>query len=375
MISDAHDGVLPRERSSRARRLVSLALVAITVAACDATGPPGVDNDGDDGPTCDLDTDLMVTQVAPDAIPSLLQPDMVTIGAPGTEYLEDSDRVLGVLVDGVPRAYPHAVLDHHEIVSDKVGDRWVTATFCPLTGSGLFVDPNLEGERLDVGVSGLLFANNLVYYDRTTGDVYGPQLSVEGKCSRFQGRTLPLMPIVEMSWGRWRVLHPNTTVVSSATGFDRNYQQSPYEQYRQDDDLLHPMPVDDSRPLKERVLAIRVGEDGGVGYPFGELESKLGRYGTLNQVVGGEPTAVFYEADHGQTAIAFYATVDGQVLTFEAEGDGTWSDVETGSRWTIDGLATEGPLDGARLSIREDAFVAYWFAWRHFQPEAEVWTG
>lgn len=373
MSSNAHDAALPRERHGRLRRLVTLGLVTMTVAACGASEP--LDVDDDDGPICDLDPDLLVTQVAPDAIPSLLQPEMVTIGAPGTEYLEDSDRVLGVIVDGAPRAYPHPVLDHHEIVSDKVGDRFVTATFCPLTGSGLFVDPDLDGEMLDVGVSGLLFANNLVYYDRTSGDVYGPQLSVEGKCSRFRGRTLPLMPVVEMSWGRWRVLHPNTRVVSSHTGFDRNYRESRYDRYREDNELLHPMPVDDSRPLKERVLAIRVGADGGVGYPFGELESKLGRYGTLNQVVEAEPTAVFHEADHGQTAIAFYATLDDQVLTFEANGDGTWSDLETGSRWTIDGLATEGPFDGRRLTIREDAFVVYWFAWRHFQPEAEVWTG
>lgn len=374
MTSDTRNTVLSSARSSGAYRFVSLGLVAITVAACDATGPSGVGGDGSDGPICDLDTNLMVSQVAPDAIPSLLQPDMVTIGTDGTQYLEDSDRVLGVLVDGVPRAYPHSVLDHHEIVSDKVGDRSVTATFCPLTGSGLLVDPNLGGELLDLGVSGLLFANNLVYYDRTTGDVYGPQLSVEGKCSRFRDQTLRQMPIVEMSWGRWRGLHPNTTVISSNTGFERNYRQSPYAQYRLDNDLLHPMPVDDSRALKERVLAIRVGEDGGIGYPFGELEAELGGYGALNQVIEGERTAVFYEGDHGQTAIAFYATVDGQDLTFEANGDGTWSDVETGSRWTIDGWATEGPLAGSRLSIREDAFVVYWFAWRHFLPEAEVWT-
>ena len=267
---------------------------------------------------------LLFQSLLPDAIPSLIQPDMVTIGAPGTEYLRDSDRVLGVVIDGVPRAYPHNILNHHEIVSDRVGDRWVTATFCPLTGSGLVFDPYVGEEKLDIGVSGLLFASNLVLYDRTSGDVYGPQLFVEGKCTRFRDKSLDLLPVVEMSWGRWRLLHPNTTVVSSETDFARNYQVSPYGDYSDIDnlDLLFEMEVDASRPLKERVLAVRLG-DGGVGYAFGEL-AELGDVAVVNDTVGGEPTAIFYEARDGGTAIAFLARVGDQTLTFDAEADGQW---------------------------------------------------
>jgi len=70
----------------------------------------------------------------------------------------------------------------------------------------------------------LLFANNLVLFDRTRGDVYGPQLSVEGKCGGFQGQEIGLLPVQEMSWGRWKELHPFTTVVSGDTCITRNYR-------------------------------------------------------------------------------------------------------------------------------------------------------
>lgn len=347
---------------------------ALFLAAC-GTGPADLDEDPD-GPVCELPTDLFFTSTLPDEIPSLLQPPMVTIGEPGSEDLLDSDRILGVVIDGQPRAYPHNILVHHEIVSDRVGGRYVTATFCPLTGSGLAFDPSLGTEQLDIGVSGLLFANNLVLYDRISGDVYGPQLSVDGKCSRFRDQTLSTIPMIETSWGRWRTLHPNTRVVSRNTGFDRNYDRSPYEGYEElnNDELLFEMTVDDSRPIKERVLAIRAGS-GGVGYPFGELADELGSRGALNETVDGTPTAIFYEADQGQTAIAFYATVAGQDLTFDALPDGTWTDFETGSIWTIDGTAIAGSLQGERLAIREDAFVVFWFAWRHFQPNGVTWVG
>lgn len=346
------------------------------MSACGDRGPVGVDaGDRTDDLVCDLETGLLVSQVAPGAIPAITRPAMVTAGEPGAAYLRDDDRVLGVLVDGAPRAYPHAILDHHEVINDEVGGSWFTVTFCPLTGSGLRLDPVLDGDRLDLGVSGLLFANNLVLWDRATGDVYGPQLSVTGTCSSFRDRSLDLLPVVEMSWGQWKSLHPTTLVVSSATGFNRNYRQSPYEEYRQNEDLLHDMPVDDSRPLKERVLGIRTGPDGGIGYAFGDLDASLGSAGALNETVDGETTTIFYRGDAGGTAIAFYATVGGDALTFSAQPDGSFVDAETGSTWRIDGLATDGPLEGRRLQVREDAFVAYWFAWRHFQPDAEVWAG
>jgi hypothetical protein len=255
-----------------------------------------------------------------------------------------------------------------------VNGRDIAATFCPLTGSGVIFDPRIGDETLDVGVSGLLYANNLVLYDRTSGDVYGPQLEAGGRCSRFRSATLQRLPVVETSWGRWRQLHLNTVAVTIETGFDRNYERSPYGDYDAlgNDDLLFPMPVDDARPLKERVLV--VGDGGGVGFPFSELALALGDRGTLEITAAGTPTVIFWEATDGATAIAFEALLDGRPLTFSALDDGTWTDAETGSIWTLDGEALRGPLAGSRLTIRTDAFVAFWFAFRHFRPDAAVWT-
>lgn len=369
-------GAVRGGRAPLVRGVLVAACLVVTTAACGENGPVGVDGgDRTDDLVCDLDRDLLVSETSPGAIPAITEPPMVTSGEPGAAYLSDEERILGVVVNGSARAYPHAVLDHHEVINDRIDGEWFTVTFCPLTGSGLRLDPHLGAERLDVAVSGLLFANNLVLYDRATGDVYGPQLEVAGRCSRFRDQSLALLPLVEMSWGEWQELYPNTLVVSSATGFNRNYRQSPYEEYRQDEDLLHDMPVDRSRPLKQRVLGIRDGDEGGIGFPFGELASALGSRGAVNREIGGAATTIFYQGDDGETAVAFYATAAGQDLTFSANADGTFSDAETGSTWRIDGLAVDGSLAGERLQVREDAFVVYWFAWRHFQPDAEVWTG
>ncbi|MFB6240203.1 MAG: DUF3179 domain-containing (seleno)protein, partial [Gemmatimonadota bacterium] len=44
----------------------------------------------------------------------------------------------------------------------------------------------------------------------------------------------------------------------------------------------------------------------------------------------------------------------------------------TGSTWTLDGRAVDGPLEGARLEPVREAYVAFWFAWALFQPETEI---
>lgn len=356
--------------TSGARRLAAVAGLTLLLSGCGDS--PVVGSSRLDDLVCDLDRSLLVSSLSPNAIPALVNPPMVDPDAVAVDYLLDTDRVLGVVLEGEARAYPHNVLWHHEIVNDQVGATRIAVSFCPLTGSGVAFNPELGGQTLDVGVSGLLFANNLVMYDRTTLEVYGPQLSVEGKCGGFRGEALQLMPVQEMSWGRWKELYPDTKVVSGELGFARNYRSYPYGSYDEitSTDLLFDMPVDQSRPIKERVLSIR---NGGRGYPFGELLD-VGDVVALNEDVGGIPTAIFFEARDGMAALAFDARVDGQTLTFEAQPGGSWVDLETSSTWQFDGTATGGPLAGEVLKTREDAYTLFWFAWKHFERSTTTFS-
>ncbi|MBW3666236.1 MAG: DUF3179 domain-containing protein [Actinobacteria bacterium] len=111
--------------------------------------------------------------------------------------------------------------------------------------------------------------------------------------------------------------------------------------------------------------------------------------GVVNDEIGSQPVAVFWGAadttdalDAGEiseaaavgTGIAYDPVVDDRRLTFEKSGEDMFSDIETGSTWTILGNATGGALEGAQLEPlphRND----FWFAWQAFVPEAEVYEG
>lgn len=84
---------------------------------------------------------------------------------------------------------------------------------------------------------------------------------------------------------------------------------------------------------------------------------------------------VFYDSGDGETAIAHASTVDGSRLFFEAAPNRLFRDKETGSLWTIGGKAVSGPLEGKQLDPIHNPYVLFWFAWRHFQPEAKMFHG
>ena len=152
-------------------------------------------------------------------------------------------------------------------------------TYCPLTGSPLGYDRNsIGGDRL--GVTGLLFMNNLVMYNRGTPESLFPQMLSEARCGAQVGRRIDRFPIYEMTWGGWKSLYPNTTVVSSDANISRDYTQYPYGDYESlsTNRFLYPdMPTLDPRRLpKERVLGLPSTDAGepGIAFPFLALEAE-----------------------------------------------------------------------------------------------------
>ncbi len=321
--------------------------------------------------------DAVAVGASRDGIPALTDPDMVAADDVLADYLLPTDRVIGIKVGSDYLAFPHNILWWHEIVNVRI--LGLAITYCPLTGSSM-VFSNTAAGGADFGVSGLLFQNNLVMYDRSASGVeesLWPQMLTVARCGAAEGRALTMYRSIEIEWADWVALHPDTRVLSSETGYVRPYGQYPYGNYEGNDFTLIPIPLpllDDRRPMKERVLGIPFGdEDGGArAYPFGSLHD-LGDLAVVQEIVGvpASEIVVFWDSD-AEAAVAFRPQVDGQHLTFEVT-NGAFVDAETGSQWSIDGEALSGPLAGSTLPIVADAYVSFWFAFAAFFPNADLW--
>ena len=93
-----------------------------TLAACGGNSPgPGdlVGLDDDEG-LCSIPREQILSGQRKDGIPALTNPEMAFAGQPGTEYLREDDRVIGLIFEGEAIAVPLNIMWWHEVVKRGV---------------------------------------------------------------------------------------------------------------------------------------------------------------------------------------------------------------------------------------------------------------
>ncbi len=316
--------------------------------------------------------------VSKDGIPSLNNPKVIP--AVQADFIREPDLVVGLVVDGQARAYPHAILDWHEVVNQSIGGNRFTLSYCPLTGTAIAFDGRNAGRELTFGVSGLLYNNNLIMFDRQT-DSHWPQMRLQCDQGELRNTKQKVIPVIETSWASWKKLYPNTVVLSTETGFDRPYHiaGAAYPGYTGlDSGFLFPVAFRDNRlPNKQRVHGV-LGAGDADNYTSKVYLIDLDQPSrVINDVVGGQPIVVV-DSGKDNFVVSYSRNAAGQTLTFELPGEPktfpfTFRDRETGSIWNVLGEAVDGPLSGTRLEATR-SFNAYWFAWAVFYPGAEIYT-
>jgi hypothetical protein len=181
---------------------------------------------------------------ARDCIPSIDTPKYV----PATQatHVADNDRVIAIALNGDERAYPARILDRHEIVNDTIGGMPIAITWCPLCGSAVGIEREVDGEVTEFGVSGVLYNSDLVFYDRASNTLWD-QVEAKGIVGPKTGQQLTLVPVTMTTWSRWRNAHPDTLVLSTDTGFEKDYSRDPYAKYRGSAGLMFPVSAEDER--------------------------------------------------------------------------------------------------------------------------------
>ncbi|CAM4231728.1 DUF3179 domain-containing protein [Gillisia limnaea] len=162
-----------------------------------------------------------------DGIPSIDAP--VFIKAQQASLKAD-DRILGVKENGIAKAYPINILNFHEIVNDNFNGKSVVITYCPLCGSGIAFDAEIDGKALEFGVSGLLYNSDVLLYDRLTESLWS-QLEYKAVSGPMAGKELKILNTANTTWKNWKEKNPETLVLSEKTGFKRDYSLNPYPGY------------------------------------------------------------------------------------------------------------------------------------------------
>jgi hypothetical protein len=117
----------------------------------------------------------------------------------------------------------------------------------------------IQNKTYTFGVSGRLYKSNVLFYDHQTESLWSQLLStaISGKMA---GTELTKVNSSRVKWKTWRKKNPETHVLSTDTGFIRNYATDPYEGYYRIGTIWFPVgKVRKDLPPKTRVLGIELG--------------------------------------------------------------------------------------------------------------------
>ncbi|RMG20077.1 MAG: DUF3179 domain-containing protein [Methanobacteriota archaeon] len=305
-----------------------------------------------------------------DGIPSIDEPAYIS-KTEADQIFQDTDLVAGIVIDGVPRAYPYLIMNWHEIVNDEINGRKLALTYCPLTGSALLFDRDQAIGGAEFGVSGRLYQNNLVMYDRATMTYYSQMYHV-GIKGKDLGKLIEPLPIIETTWRAWKSLYPNTVVLSTETGHSRDYSRSPYGNYDEEKSIYFPSRYDPSKePFskyhpKHKSVVIQEGPETHV-IPFDTLEA-IPAYvveGKNHSYVifyhSEDKLAVTFEFDQAITGKSFQKT-----STIDSSTNLPLFEDANGNLWNLRG-ESETASEGLK---RVAAFNAFWFAATSFYLNA-----
>jgi hypothetical protein len=312
-----------------------------------------------------------------DGIPSVDSPKF-TIASDVT-FLDNSRRVTGIRIRDELRAYPHQILDQHEIINDTFeGVKSVAITFCPLTGTSIAVNRNLGGNNIQFGVSGLLFRNNLIMYDRFTSSLWS-QMQLRSIGGDMRGTDAEVIQVIETTWETWKTMYPDSKVLNTDTGFDRNYGIFVYgaDYTTNHNRIIFPIRNEDTRlNRKDRVHALipdNANESSNVkAYPIQALGNETtiikDRFMLNDYVIAGNTRLDIINAFKLVTEFE-------QTLELTPADDSflpvVFSD-QHGNFWDIFGYAVSGPNQGQQLTEAR-SYTGYWYALADFYQNIELY--
>lgn len=272
--------------------------------------------------------------------------------------------IIGVVNNGVAKAYPLVYLAYHHKVQDNVGSEPVLVTYCSMCRTGRVYSPVINGTRQNFRLVGARHYNAIIEDEGT--ETWWYQATGNAAVGQLKGSHLQELPYEQSTLGAWLRKHPGSVILQP----DRHYL-SDYSDLKNYDRL---QPVDKDSTLKNKDTLIRKSWVLGViinGQAKAYDWRRLSKKHVLNDPVNHIPLVLAIENDR-LTYHVFNSTITGRVLHFDMDTSGRLTDRETASTWDWDGVATAGTLKGSRLT-KIQGYQEYWHSWKQFHPGTLFW--
>lgn len=268
--------------------------------------------------------------------------------------------VVGVVNNGVAKAYPIIYLGYHHKIQDDVGGMPVMVTYCTMCRTGRVFSPVIDGKRENFRLVGARHYNAVIEDQATHTWWY--QATGEAAVGIKQGQKLTEIPYQQATLAAWLERYPRSLILQPEAQFKADYAD--LKKY----DVTQPLDKDSNIVNKDTLVRKSwvVGIDlNGQAKAYDWRQLLKAR--VFNDVVGNTPLLVTIKNDK-QTFQAWNTSVDGKALHFKSTSADQLADIETNSMWDNNGLCISGINKGKQLAAIQ-AYQEYWHSWKNFHPK------
>lgn len=288
--------------------------------------------------------------------------------AQGSSSILDDSLVMGVRLGTATRAYRITMLEELHIVNDMLQGEPLAVTYCTMCAAGVTFLARVEGHPRLTFTTRAAWQGVMLMEDEQTGSRWR---QLDGRCvsGPLRGHRLERVATVrQVRWDDWRRAHPGTSLMAA----EDEQAAAAYESLRRaagtaakPEFVRERLPAEDGRLPNESLV---------YGLSRGAVERAwtlawLADHPVQHVRLDDLPVVVLYDA-RVPTVLAFDRRVEGRVLAFESWKGGL-RDRETGTRWTLDGIAVDGPLRDTVLTP-VPGMQTQWYAWRTVHPKTTL---
>jgi len=305
--------------------------------------------------------EVMWGGVLQDGIPPLRYPSFVD--SDDAKYLDDSNVVFGVVINGQAKAYPKRILAWHEMAVDRFEDTEIALVYCTLCGTVIAYDMQHNGVKHVLGTSGFLYRSNKLMYDKATQSLWN---TIEGKPVIGplvdRGIELESYPVTTTTWAAWNESYPETKVLSVETGYRRDYDEgAAYYKYFSTDELMFPVPM--LSPVlknKQEVMVVRI--EGYAKDPVAFSVDYLKEKRWHQEEINGRSVILAVDG------LGILRAFDAADVLFTDVKDQALVDIKS-REWEI---GKTGLSNGKRLLRELPSHNIFWFAWYNSYPHTRL---
>jgi len=209
---------------------------------------------------------------------------------------------------------------------------------------------------------------NFIMQDEETGS-WWQQITGEAIFGSSRGQRLKLVGSDEISFRIWKQEHPYGRVLQPDDSKPWKRFSEDWEEHTASLPVLAALNPDTRLSPRTQIVGIRISAVA-KAYPLSTIQSQ----NPILDYIADTPVIIVVAEDK-KSVRAFERRMDGRELEFFAKSDSQALrivDVQTGSEWDFSGEAVLGPYAGRKLK-RIYALNDYWFDWKTYNPDTEIY--